>query len=400
MTNYLKQNNASSRVVLIDAVRGFALFGLFMVHCVEVFELYWANPVPSELRDQTLSIFAGKSFALFALCFGLSFAIIMDSASKRGEAYGGRFLWRLALLAVIGYGHSLIYRGDILVPLAVLGVILVPLNRISKNWILLLIAALFMLNLPLLWRILAGLNGAEWAMSMPHYYNDYKLSTYLSGTFAETINANAITGNLKKWSFYIESGRVSQILGLFIFGQVLGRIGFFRNPQRFRRETIGIFLLTTIITFILLNWHSQLVSLFQASEAGSTDIYVDHLLKSWSDSTFMAAQVAAFVLIWQFGGHYVLKAFAAGGRMTLSLYVGQSLVMVPILYGFGFGLHDDLTSVHLFWIGLGGFAFQLVLAAIWMRFFQYGPLEWVWRAATQLNLNVPFLRRTKQSEIG
>src|SRR5687768_8400260 len=74
----------TSRVELIDSLRGFALMGLFLIHCVELFELYWAHPEPGPVFDWVFGLFAGKSYALFALTFGLSFFIIMDSAAKRG----------------------------------------------------------------------------------------------------------------------------------------------------------------------------------------------------------------------------------------------------------------------------------------------------------------------------
>ncbi len=77
----------------LDALRGFALMGLFLVHMPELYELYWAHPVtdPTQLmwHDVIFTVFAGKSFALLALCFGVSFFIIMDRAAKRGVDFTG-----------------------------------------------------------------------------------------------------------------------------------------------------------------------------------------------------------------------------------------------------------------------------------------------------------------------
>ncbi|HTN41207.1 MAG TPA: hypothetical protein VLZ84_08655, partial [Asticcacaulis sp.] len=106
----------------LDALRGFALMGLFLVHMPELYELYWAHPTtdPTQLlwHNAIFITFAGKSFALLALCFGVSFFIIMDRAAKRGVDFTGRFLWRLALLGLIGIIHGLWYRGDVLEVLA------------------------------------------------------------------------------------------------------------------------------------------------------------------------------------------------------------------------------------------------------------------------------------------
>jgi uncharacterized protein len=76
--------------------------------------------------------------------------------------------------------------------------------------------------------------------------------------------------------------------------------------------------------------------------------------------------------------------------MTLTLYVGQSLVAAVLLYGYGFGLYDDLSTPAIIAWGVAAFALQLVLAAWWFRAFRYGPLEWLWRAATRTTLDIPF----------
>ena len=78
--------------------------------------------------------------------------------------------------------------------------------------------------------------------------------------------------------------------------------------------------------------------------------------------------------------------------MTLSLYVGQSVVFTPIFYGYGLGLWDDLVPWQCLMIGIGSFALHMAVARLWFRRFYYGPLEWLWRAATRTSLDVPFLR--------
>jgi len=82
--------------------------------------------------------------------------------------------------------------------------------------------------------------------------------------------------------------------------------------------------------------------------------------------------------------------FAPPGKMTLTLYVGQSFVAAPLLYGFGLGLWDDFSDAQLALIGAIAFAAQAALAALWFRAYRYGPLEWLWRAATRTTLAVPF----------
>src|SRR5688572_11631364 len=158
-----------SRLELVDALRGFALMGLFLVHMVELFELYWLAPRPDWAFEWTMWLFAGKSFALFALCFGLSFYIIMDRARGRGVDFTGRFAWRLAILLALGLLHGLVYRGEILQILALLGLLLIPFDRVRDNRVLIGLALFFFLQPFLFVRMFAALGGADWALEPPFF---------------------------------------------------------------------------------------------------------------------------------------------------------------------------------------------------------------------------------------
>lgn len=378
------------RIEVIDAVRGFALFGLFLVHCVELFELYWANPTPSDLHDGVMFLFSGKSFALFGLSFGVSFSIIMRRAQARGEAYQGRFLWRLALLVLFGLFHSLFYRGDILVILAVFGGSLLILDRIKSASALFALAGFFILNPLLIWRVLAAMNGAEWAVQMPHFYHDPGMPFLLNGTFLEAVRASFIDGNIHKTWFYFESGRMSQILGLFAAGLALGRIHFFeRQGAQFMRVLSMILIVCGGVAWAIFFLRAQWLAALPQVDGDFTSAYLGMLLKGWGDVAFMAAQLAGFLLAWHMGAHRVLHWLAAPGRMTLSLYIGQSLVFVPLLYGFGLGLYDEVSQSQMVWIGVAASIVQIIGASLWMRSYRYGPFEWVWRVLTKLSLDIP-----------
>ena len=82
------------RIDLVDALRGYALLGLFIVHCVERFEVYWFAPAPDAWFDGVFALFGSKAFAIFALLFGFSFATIMENERARGADFSFRFAWR------------------------------------------------------------------------------------------------------------------------------------------------------------------------------------------------------------------------------------------------------------------------------------------------------------------
>ena len=82
------------------------------------------------------------------------------------------------------------------------------------------------------------------------------------------------------------------------------------------------------------------------------------------------------------GCHWLLRFFAAPGRMALSCYIGQTLLGMLLFYGIGFGLGAYIGLGHVLLIALGVYIFEAIVARLWLSRFQYGLLEWVWRMLT------------------
>jgi hypothetical protein len=140
-------NQLQERIAVVDVLRAVALFGIMVAHAE--FE-FLAGPTPSETFgrvyafDPTITrlvdiLVNGKFFAIFSFLFGLSFAIQLDNAARKGAAFAGRFAWRLAVLFLIGLVHQAFFTGDILMIYAVVGMLLIPLRNVS-NRVLLVIA--------------------------------------------------------------------------------------------------------------------------------------------------------------------------------------------------------------------------------------------------------------------
>src|SRR5256885_7868503 len=187
-----------------------------------------------------------------ALCFGVSFYLIMEAAARRGQDFRWRFAWRLTILMAMGLLHGFIYRGDFLQTIALIGFAMLALDRIKNNRVLLWLAVLCLLQLPLLLRAWAAAKGNAWGIADPLYFNDPGARAMMHGTFAEVVRANATDGFINKWSYFIESGRLVQMLGLFIVGLVLGRIGFFATPAAFkhqRRWVLAIALASSVLLY-------------------------------------------------------------------------------------------------------------------------------------------------------
>jgi uncharacterized protein len=364
------------RIELIDALRGYALMGLFLIHMVEYYELYWANPIPSRVNSTMFFLFGGKAYAMFGLLFGVSFYILMEGQARRGVDFRARFVWRLMVLLAVGYLHSLVYGGDILTVLAVTGLVLVPLYRCG-NAILLLIVAFFVLQGPTM--LLRALE-----FSWDPGVHGTLMDAYANGSFLDVLRVNTWEGQLGKWGFMIGSGRLWNIVGLSVLGFVLGRAAFFTELERYKSTHRIAFAVLLVLASVLLMLRKSLVGAFG-------DPIVPQLLDSWINISLMLLTVLGLVLLYRSESvARVLRLLAPCGRMTLSIYVFQSLLLVPFFYGFGAGAYAWIGQPMSAALGVVLWGLQIWLAHLWFRHHHYGPLEWVWRSATFMRTDIPF----------
>lgn len=394
-TSPLQHPEAPQRVLLVDALRGFALMGLFLVHSIELFELYWQNPVESKVHDVIFFLFAGKAYAIFAMLFGISFFIIMDKQAQKDVDFRGRFAWRLLILFAIGTLNSMVYSGEVLQVLAFYGFFLILVYRLPTKW--LIATAIFFLLTPNLiyhyWASMNNLPGANDKLLSSVFY-EHTGEMWINGSLPEVLAFNVTTGSLAKWFFFIDGARGAQLFGLFFIGLVLGRLGFLVHPIKFThiRKTVFVFaVLAAIGLFSLQKYLSvpEVKALWPST--GNAKWFLDELVNGYFCVAFMAILVLSFIAIYLKPiGQKVLGVLAPVGRMSLTIYVSQSLCGVPFFYGYGLGMYDKLSQAQALMIGIVFFTVQVLFAHWWLKRFHYGPLEWVWRAATYLTTNVPF----------
>lgn len=374
------------RISMVDALRGWALMGLFLVHCVERFELFWFAPVYDRWYQLSFGMFGGKAFAVFALLFGFSFATIMANERARGGDFTRRFVRRLVILFVVfGTLHTVFYRGEVLTVLAVMGLLLMPFDRVKSDKTLLGLAALAFLQLPLWWRWWAAGQGADWAIAAPLYASWGSLPTLAEGSFWQVATDNLGPGSVGKWSYYVESGRVMEIVGLFLVGIVLQRRRLLADAGLHRALWLGVAVVTGLAWAIAAFWlPGQLPPASEAQRQTS-----EWLLGQAASVPATFFHISAFSVLWHAGLRPLLGWLAAPGRMTLTLYIAQSVIGAPLFYGYGLGLWDKVDNGTALAWGVAAFALQALFAAWCFTRYRYGPLEWLWRAATLGDRTVP-----------
>jgi uncharacterized protein len=387
----------SHRIQSIDAFRGFALAGIAIAHMVE--QYFGAVPPPGLFDnimasglDKAAGVFMellvrGKFFALFSFLFGVSFFIQMDNGAQKGINFRARFLWRLALLFLIGYAHALFYRGDVLTIYAAVGVALVLFFHV-RSAVCLALAAIVLLGLPRF--LLFAVNGGN--VLFPYGDPDPSLPANLAyanaltqGSLAEVFRANAWHGLVSKAEFQLNVfGRGYQTFAYFLIGLCVGRFGLFRDLEqrtRLLKRVLWAALAAGILTFVTAGFLFSTLpedSNFDVWQA----MFALTAMDLWNLS-FATLYLCGF-LLWfnRPRGRKVLGKLAPYGRTALSNYVLQTLIGTTLLYNFGFGLIGQLSNADMFAIAIVVIAGQVALSALWLRHFRFGPLEWLWRSAT------------------
>ncbi len=406
---------SGARIVTIDAVRGFALLGIIAVHMVEQ---YLGSPPPASKANQDLWVvdavalglvsllFVGKFFAMFSLLFGVSFFIQMDRAAARGQAFEGRFTWRLAVLFAIGMAHHLVYRGDILASYAVMGLVLLVYYRVSDRWLLATSVAVLVGAPRLMLAIWTAATGAEVSLSvgdettLQAYWDTLK-----TGSMSAVAWLNLHEGIWPKLQFLFGwFGRGYQTLGLFLLGLYLGRHRWHeridaRRPavRRLMWWSIAASIGAVAVGAAMFGAAYTMGLMPQAAGPGGAGapaampplwlVVAGFTCYDVFNLGVMGAFLCGFLrLYWRPGPHRVLRWFAPVGRTALTNYVAQSLVGAFIYYGYGLGLLGDIGAAAGLGLAAIIFAGQMAASAVWLRYFRYGPLEWLWRSATYLRL--------------
>lgn len=401
----------TDRIAVIDALRGFTLLGIIIIHMTAD---YYAGQPPQKYSDQTtitvvdkiaaalgMILINGKFYAIFSFLFGLSFYIQLSKA-KADLPFLLKFTWRLAILFIIGFIHHLHYRGDILSIYAVLGFVLLITYRLPDKYILIL-GLILVFDLPqIIIRILiiTGVTSTEFLdqpqASLLAYYNTFK-----SGSYLELLKAN-LESFMVKMDYQVWSGRIYMTPGLFLLGLYAGRIKLFENlstnlplvKKYLRTAAWGL-----LITFVVA------VSFFLAGQAlfgGMSDSISLNAGLTFYDifNTFLAViYMAWFIVLFQKEKwRNRLMHFYEAGRMGLTTYLMQAVVGVLIYSTLGLGLIGELGQATSFAIAVVIFILQIVLAKFWMRHFYYGPVEWIWRCLTNFKW-YPLLKTQPSEEL-
>lgn len=403
-----------SRIHVLDALRGFALLGVILMHMLQHFGVFSGMPsseaqfpiLDTAIQWLSQNVIMGKFINIFAFLFGLSFFIQMDRGAKKGIDFRKRFIWRMVILFAIGIVGNSFFTADILPIYAAFGVIMVVLFPL-KNWILITIAMLLLIGTP---RIISTnydrIIKTEQAKntSQKPVVNEVNRSRPVPSavvrekpSFFKSAETNLTTGFIRKLNYQFGlNGRGYVTMALFVLGLVVGRLRFFEGVETHKKRNVLLFAGFSLAFFILSIIPLQEVT-FRTLMSGvelSPAMLASMALKDIQSVLFSGALALGFIILCQTNGiGKYLNVIIPYGRMGLTNYVAQSIVGGIMFSMWGLGaIFGSWGITEVFVLGLVVYSIQAIFSKYWLNYFLYGPLEWFWRSATYLKVQ-PFKKK-------
>jgi len=412
----------AERIKSIDVLRGFAVIGILMVN-VQFMAIPMQQAMDLKWRDMPLLdgvarlivhlFFELKFITIFSLLFGAGLAIQMERLQRTGRPFVRVYVRRLFVLLLIGLVHGiLLWYGDILTVYAVLGFAALLFRNCRPRTLIIWSAALFVVPVAGM-LVAAAINpNADWktpdwskfagaattSASQPTTATASAPATvpfepdmverfmafmadetriYQSGTFGECVALRAsyfVIFNVSIMPFIY----IWRCLSMFLLGMAAVRLGVFsanavRNRWGLAAMALALGLAMEVYSDYTLHHHgTRAVTAstgFSLSYVGSFALAVCYVVTVLN----LAGRASLQPLV---------RPLAALGRMALTNYLTHSVIGGLIFYSHGLGRFGTVNSAGLFGIACAIIAVQLILSPIWLRHFQFGPVEWFWRSAT------------------
>ena len=399
-----KENNGApvrQRIVILDALRGFALLGIILANFPE-FSLWTFQSenvqqvMDTAAADNTVKwllslLVDGKFYFIFSILFGIGFSIILENATRRGASGMRIFYRRMGVLAAIGLLHMmLLWSGDILLLYALMGMLLPLFRRCSDRS--LLGWAVFFLLLPVGIDLLRDLSdrtlpqylcSAWWRSAAMMGISEENFGTWLRDAESyREVFAFLVQGSVERMWEFVSGNRYFKVLGLFLIGYYIGRRRLYlwasKESTPDARQLKTVFFVSAIIGI-----PASFLYAYAHTGAHYYDLCVFSVLYVVSVYPTGLMYITGLALLYRHFPHNRLwSALAYPGRMALTNYLSQTVCGMLLFYGIGLGIGADIGLWPTEVLAIIVFLFQICFSALWLHLFQFGPLEWVWRMLT------------------
>jgi len=417
--------SGSERFFAVDVLRGFALLGILAMNIVAFgwpMSAY-GNPLHGggfEGLDRGVwfgnhLVFEVKMMTIFSMLFGAGLVLMDQRAEARGARIRGVYYRRILWLLAIGLVHSyLIWNGDILVLYAECGLLLYLFRNLRPKTLIILGVSTMLIFVPLVLGFGAAIDYMKAATARVEAQTkagqkptprDQQLhdiwTKHLKENFTPTPEQQAKSWN-KELAAYrggylgIVKHRAFEVLmsqtvgfllgGMFLAGSrmLLGmglmKLGVFSagRSRRFYWWMVGLGYGVGLPLMVF-----DGLEFIRHSFSFDYEMHGGIFYNLFGSLVVALGHVGLLMLIVQSGAlGWLTRRLAAVGRMALSNYLTHSIVCTTLFYGYGFGLFGQINRTGLAAIVLAIWVFQLMVSPIWLKYFRFGPAEWLWRSLT------------------
>jgi uncharacterized protein len=382
-------NLKNERIRILDILRGFALTGVLLAN-IEGFVTFalpdsevdaMTNTIADKITEHFLQLFiSGKFISIFSMLFGYGFGVLIEKITAKGINANRFFLLRMGWLLLIGLLHLCIWQGDILNVYASCGMLLLFFRKLSSGKIITLGLLFLLVGGPLVQGLKLYLLEAD----PPE--RDIILANYVAAI--KDGNFIRIAENNYKTIWYIYFERWAQFrdmfetLGRFLIGYWFLKINLLNGLSSKEQLFKKVWLLALIVAIVYLSEQvfTEVLDIKFTSNSGTILEYTFTRMGILAMAIFYCCSLVLFFL-----KHNQLRAFLFFeyiGKMSLTNYLTQSFFYLLIFYGCGLGL---LGKIHLYMIlplSLIIYFLQILFCKYWIKSYNYGPVEWIWRQLT------------------
>ncbi len=421
----------SERIGALDVLRGVALLGILLMNIAGfglVFMAYGDPTVQGGSEGLNLLVwkinnlfFEGTMRALFSMLFGVGMVLMTSRMISRGgglevaDIYYRRTIW-LLVFGVI-HAYLILWPGEILFSYGLYGLFLFPFRNAPAKKLLIGVAVLVMAGVALqYYQYTNNMDKHEKYQLALTYEKEAEIPDEIQegkeaweGMMAEMKpEADRIHKNTES----MHKGYLDLVLFLApINRMVQTSFNYDYNPwDVLPMMLLGIALFRMqVITARLRRRDYLIMSILGYGIGVSINYYETQLLlnDNFSVLAFMKSGLTyPFGRIATAFGHigivmlfcksgllvFLRNALAAVGRMALTNYVMHSVICAFVFTGIGFSLFGELERYQLYYVVGGIWLFQLIVSPIWLKYYRFGPLEWLWRSLTYRKRQ-PFKRK-------
>jgi uncharacterized protein len=384
------------RIEILDVLRGFALLGIIFNN-VQYLSGYAFTPFDTLKQVANFQInehfyhfldiiVTAKFYTLFSFLFATGFSIQLSRHTEDPTGFLKTYRRRLYILLIIGLIHSLIWFGDILFSYALMGFLLIPFrnakSRTLLRWAICMLLVPSAFDLTVLFfshgSAAADVGGtAAVHVSYPDMTPETVLLTFQNGSVGDLFFLN-IHNLVWKFLGYLPSGGFFTLFGIFLLGYYLASIRFFTEKQR-----PALFFIISLIVGLSATLSARILG-------GGLYQWPPTLHNSLFKCLLLAGQIFlcfSYVMLMYIAFHNsvckrLLQHLVPMGRMALSNYLSQTVVMIAIFYNFGGNLFGRIGIIPAAGIALAILVVQMIVSSLWLEHFRFGPMEWIWRSLT------------------